>query len=132
MVGSRIEYLDSLHAMAEEMGRIAGLSEDERFHFALAVREAATNAIVHGNGADPNKKVTLSFELDGVALQARIRDQGAGFDFVHTADPTLPENRFRASGRGILLIRSFMDEVSYHHDPGGGTELRLVKRLASE
>lgn len=130
VVGSRIEYLDSLHAMAEEMARLSGLGDEDRFHFALAVREAATNAIVHGNGSDPEKKVTLVFELESGVLEARVSDQGGGFDFDHGDDPTLPENLFRTSGRGLLLIRSFVDEVSYHHDPGRGTELRLVKRLA--
>lgn len=129
VVGSCVEYIDPLHTMAEEMARVAGLAEQERFHFALAVREAATNAIVHGNGRDPGKTVTVTFALGADALETRVVDQGRGFDFDHAADPRLPENRFKTSGRGLLLIRNFVDEVNYSHHPGGGTQIQLVKRL---
>jgi serine/threonine-protein kinase RsbW len=130
VVGSRVEYIDALHAMAEEMAKLAGMGEDERFHFAMAVREAATNAVTHGNGQDPDKKVTVRFALGKSDLSVSIGDQGEGFDFEHTADPRLPENRFKPSGRGLLLIKSFVDEVSYEYSPGEGTEIRLVKHLA--
>ena len=128
VAGSRIEYIDPLHAMAEEMAKLAGLAEDDCFHFALAVREAATNAVTHGNQADPGKTVTVTFSLDDAALRVAVRDQGTGFDFDHADDPRLPQNRFKTSGRGLLLIRSFVDEVSYDHSPHG-TEIRMVKRL---
>jgi serine/threonine-protein kinase RsbW len=129
VVGSRVEYVDAMHAVAEEMAKLAGMPEDDGFHFALAVREAATNAVTHGNGQDPDKQVTLRFELENHSLLAAIRDQGSGFSFSRTADPRLPENRFKTSGRGLLLMRSFVDEVSYDHQPGVGTEVRLLKRL---
>ena len=124
-----VEYIDALHALAEEVAKLAGLDEDEQFHMALAIREAATNAVMHGNEEDPEKKVKLTFALDKDTLTVVVEDQGAGFDFDHTADPRLPENRFKTSGRGILLIKSFVDEVTYTHRTEG-TELRLVKRLA--
>jgi serine/threonine-protein kinase RsbW len=130
VVGSRIEYIDALHALAEEMAKLAGLGEDETFSFALAVREAATNAVTHGNGKDPAKKVTVSFALRQEALTAVVVDQGTGFDFQGAADPRLVENRFKTSGRGLLLMRSFVDEVEYTHDPARGTKVTLVKRLA--
>ncbi len=130
VVGSRVEYIDALHALAEEMAKLAGLGEDETFSFALAVREAATNAVTHGNGQDPTKKVTLSFALQQDALTAVVRDQGRGFDFQGAADPRLPENRFKTSGRGLLLMRSFVDQVDYNHDPARGTQVTLVKLLA--
>jgi serine/threonine-protein kinase RsbW len=126
-----VEYVDALHAVAEEMAKLAGLPEDEGFHFALAIREAATNAVIHGNGQDPGKQVTLTFAVGGGALLAVICDQGQGFDFKGAADPRLPENRFKTSGRGLLLMRSFVDEVTYQHLPGQGTEVRLVKQLTS-
>ena len=128
VVGSRVEYIDPLHAMAEEMAKIAGFAEDECFHLALAVREAATNAVLHGNGSDPEKSVTVTFTLEPDCLRVAVRDQGSGFDYDHPDDPTLPENRFKTSGRGLLLIRSFVDEVSYDSAEGGGTELRMAKR----
>jgi serine/threonine-protein kinase RsbW len=130
VVGSRVEYIDALHAVAEEMAKLAGLAEDDGFHFALAIREAATNAVTHGNGQDPDKNVTLRFDLEDETLRAFILDQGSGFNFSGAADPRLPENRFKTSGRGLLLMRSFVDEVTYEHKPGEGTEVRLVKKLA--
>ncbi|MFQ5718749.1 MAG: ATP-binding protein [Acidobacteriota bacterium] len=129
VAGSRLEYLDPLHAIAEEMAKVAGLDEEACFHFALAVREAATNAVTHGNGSDPGKQVTVVFTLEAGALTVSIRDEGAGFDFEHADDPRLPENRFKTSGRGLLLIRSFVDDVSYGHGSEQGTEIRMVKRL---
>jgi serine/threonine-protein kinase RsbW len=129
--GSRLEMLDVFHLLAEEMARLAGLEEGEQFNFALAVREAATNAVIHGNGENPDKSVTVTFGLSPQALNAQIVDEGSGFDFNkrQKVDPRLPENRVRTSGRGLLLIRSFVDEVTYNHIPTGGTEIRLVKRL---
>jgi len=132
VVGSRIEYIDALHAMAEEMAKLAGLPDDDRFHFAMAVREAATNAVTHGNGQDPEKKVTLTFALGEADLTVVVVDEGRGFDFDHTADPRLPENRFKPSGRGLLLIKSFVDDVTYEHNSANGTVIRLVKRLAGQ
>ena len=90
---------------------------------------AATNAVTHGNGSDPGKTVTVTFTLEPDALRVTVRDQGPGFDFEHPVDPRLLENRFKSSGRGLLLIRSFVDEVSYDHAPGRGTEIRMVKHL---
>lgn len=132
IVVSRVEYIDPLHAIAEEMAKIAGFAEDECFHFALAVREAATNAVMHGNGADPEKSVTVTFELEPDHLSVVIRDEGTGFDYDHSDDPTLPENRCKTSGRGLLLIRSFVDEVSYDFATGRGAALRMVKRRGCE
>ena len=131
-VGSRLEYLDAVHALADEMGKLAGLAEPERFSFSLAVREAATTAVLHGNGQDPGKMVTVRITLMPTALCASVQDEGDGFDFEKkdAEDPRLPENRFKTSGRGLLLIKNFVDEVTYHHQPAAGSEVRLVKHLA--
>jgi serine/threonine-protein kinase RsbW len=130
VVGSRIEYIDALHSMAEEMAKLAELADDDRFHFAMAVREAATNAVTHGNGQDPAKKVTVTFALGEDDLTVVVVDEGRGFDFENTADPRLPENRFKPSGRGLLLIKSCVDDVTYDHNEMNGTVIRLVKHLA--
>jgi serine/threonine-protein kinase RsbW len=87
------------------------------------------NAVLHGNEYDPAKQVFASFENTGTALVITIADQGRGLDPASLPDPLAPENLLRCCGRGIFLIRSFMDEVSFRQlHPG--TELTLVKHLA--
>jgi serine/threonine-protein kinase RsbW len=111
-----MESVAEVEAAAEKLSIEAGLDEDERFHVTMAAREAAVNAVLHGNEYDPAKQITASFENTGVALVITIADQGKGLDPL------------RGSGRGIFLIRSFMDEVHFRQlHPG--TELTLIKHL---
>ena len=133
---SRITYtlessLDSVNRVeqtAEQMAKKAGVDEDEVFRIAMAVREAAVNAVLHGNSYDPEKRITASFENTGESLVIRIADQGKGLDPETLPDPLAPENLLRGSGRGIFLIRSFMDEVQIHPSQTG-TEIKLVKHV---
>ena len=112
----------------EKLASEAGLDEDECFHVTMAVREATVNAVLHGNGYDPAKHVDVSMENTGAELVFVISDQGKGLDPATLPDPLAPENLLRGTGRGIFLIRSFMDEVRFRQlHPG--TELTLVKRL---
>ena len=67
---------------------------------------------------------------DAGSLTIRVRDQGEGFDPEEVADPLAPENLLKSSGRGIFLIRNFMDEVKLQRAPEGGMEVRMVKKLA--
>jgi serine/threonine-protein kinase RsbW len=123
-----MESVSEVEAVAEKMAAEAGLDEDERFHLTMAVREAAVNAVLHGNDYDPNKKITASFENTGESLIFTIADQGKGLDPDTIPDPLAPENLLRGTGRGIFLIRSFMDEVKFRQlNPG--TELTLIKKL---
>jgi anti-sigma regulatory factor (Ser/Thr protein kinase) len=95
---------------------------------AMAVREAAINAVLHGNAYDPGKKVALDFERNGEDLVITIRDQGHGLDVSKIPDPLAPENLMKTSGRGIFLIRSFMDEVQINPSQTG-TEVKLIKHV---
>jgi serine/threonine-protein kinase RsbW len=124
-----MESVGEVEAAADKLAGEAGLDEDERFHVAMAVREAAVNAVLHGNEYDPAKKITASLENTGKDLIFTISDQGKGVDPDKLPDPLAPENLLRGTGRGIFLIRSFMDEVHFRQlQPG--TELTLVKHLA--
>ncbi len=126
---STMESVDEIEAAAEKLAAESGLDENERFHMAMAAREAAVNAVLHGNEYDPAKLVFASFENTGAALVMTIADQGNGLNPDSVPDPLAPENLLRGSGRGIFLIRSFMDEVHFRQlHPG--TELTLVKLLA--
>jgi serine/threonine-protein kinase RsbW len=121
--------VDDIEAAAEKLAVETGLDEDECFHVSVAAREAAVNAVLHGNEYAPSKQVTARLENTGAALVITISDQGKGLDPATLPDPLAPENLLRGSGRGIFLMRSFMDEVHFRQlHPG--LELTLVKHLA--
>ena len=125
-----MDSVGEVEAAADKLAEEAGLDEDERFRVTMAVREAAVNAVLHGNEYDPAKQIAVSLENTGAALVFTIADQGRGLDPDSLPDPLAPENLLRGTGRGIFLIRSFMDEVHFRQlHPG--TELTLVKHLAS-
>ncbi len=127
---SSLDSVSRVEQTAEQLAKKAGMDEDELFRFTMAVREAAVNAVLHGNAYDPDKRITASFENTGDSLVIRIADQGKGLDPDTLPDPLAPENLLRGSGRGIFLIRSFMDEVHFKLlNPG--TELTLVKHLGT-
>jgi serine/threonine-protein kinase RsbW len=126
---STTESVDQIEAEAEKLALEVGLDEEERYHVSVAAREAAVNAVLHGNHFDEAKQVAASFEVTGAALVITISDQGPGLDPETIPDPLAPENLLRGSGRGIFIMRSFMDEVHFRQlHPG--LELKLVKRLA--
>ena len=127
-LASTMESVAEVEAAAEKLTQSAGMDEDESFRVVMAVREAAVNAVLHGNGYDPNKQISASFENNGKSLVITIADQGEGLDPETLPDPLAPENLLRGTGRGIFLIRSFLDEVHFRQlHPG--TELTLVKHL---
>jgi serine/threonine-protein kinase RsbW len=123
-----MESVAEVEATADKLAAEAGLDEDDRFHLAMAAREAAVNAVLHGNEYDPAKQIVASFENTGTALVITVADQGKGLDPDTLPDPLAPENLLRGTGRGIFIIRSFVDELHFRQlHPG--TELTLVKRL---
>ncbi len=127
-LASTMDSVAEIEAAAEKLTQAAGMDEDEGFRVVMAVREAAVNAVLHGNNYDPNKFVTASFENTGNSLVVTITDEGEGLDPAKLPDPLAPENLLRGTGRGIFLIRSFLDEVHFRQlHPG--TELTLVKHL---
>lgn len=136
MTVQRVSYsldssLDSVNKAEEEASKMAiksGFDEDEAGRISMAVREATVNAVLHGNHYDPNKRVAVSFENTGNELVITIQDQGVGLDPENVPDPLQPENLLKQSGRGIFLIRAFMDDVRFRKlDPG--TEITLIKKV---
>jgi serine/threonine-protein kinase RsbW len=128
-LASSIESVDLVEKTAEEFAARAGFDEDTVPNIAMAVREAAVNAVIHGNAYDPAKQITATFESNSLDLIVRIADQGHGLDPDAVPDPLAPENILRGSGRGIFLIKAFMDEVHFRQlHPG--TELTLIKHKA--
>mgnify|MGYP001166140339 CR=1 FL=1 len=128
-LSSSLESVDKIERTAEEFATLAGFDEDTVPNIAMAVREAAVNAILHGNAYNPAKNITATFEANSDALIVRIADEGTGFDPTNVPDPLAAENILRGSGRGIFLIKAFMDEVHFRQlHPG--TELTLIKHRA--
>jgi len=125
---STLETIDNAEQAAGKIATEAGFGDDEVMQISMAVREAAINAVLHGNAYDPGKKVSLNFEKTPKDLVITIRDQGKGLDLSKIPDPLAPENLLKTSGRGIFLIRSFMDEVQIHPSQTG-TEIKLIKHV---
>jgi serine/threonine-protein kinase RsbW len=125
---STLETVDQAEQTASRIASENGFDEDEVMQIAMAVREAAVNAVLHGNAYDPGKKVALEFERTSSDLVITIRDQGKGMDMSRIPDPLAPENLLKTSGRGIFLIRSFMDDVKIHPS-STGTEIKLIKHV---
>ncbi|MEP6643266.1 MAG: ATP-binding protein [Acidobacteriaceae bacterium] len=125
---STLQTVDNAEQEASRIATEAGFDEDQVMQISMAVREAAVNAVLHGNAYDPGKKVGLDFETTADDLVITIRDQGKGMDLAKIPDPLAPENLLKTSGRGIFLIRSFMDEVQIHPSHTG-TEIKLVKHV---
>jgi serine/threonine-protein kinase RsbW len=131
---SRFDMLDFVQVVSDHVGRMVGLDEEAVHWVGVAVRESVINAIKHGNANDEHKRVHIEFtpldaEAPGIAI--RVRDEGPGFDPCTLPDCLAPENLLKASGRGIFLIRSFMDEVMLQRAPEGGMEVVMIKRVQS-
>jgi len=126
---SRIESIDRAATAAAEFFNQLGLGDEITFGVDMAVREAVTNAVIHGNQRDETKDVFVTFSCAAKLLEIRVRDTGHGFDPEKVADPTDPANLLKASGRGILFMRTFMDEVEWLTHDEGGTLVRMTKRV---
>ena len=128
---STFEMLDFVQVVSDHIGRLAGLDEDAVHWVGVAVRESVINAIKHGNACDARKRVHVEFtpleDTNPHGLSVRVRDEGTGFDPTELPDPLAPENLLKSSGRGIFLIRSFMDQVELRQVPEGGMEVMMVK-----
>jgi len=133
---SAFEMLDFVQVVSDHVGRRAGFDEDALHWVGVAIRESVINAMKHGNRSDASKRVFVELETvadgSGAELRIRVRDEGEGFDPGALPDPLAPENLLKASGRGIFLIRSFMDDVLLQRAPEGGMEIRMVKRAAGD
>ena len=102
-----------------------GFSEGGCFAIRLSLDEALANAIRHGNGNDPAKTVAIEYSISDESLQITICDQGSGFAPGSVPDPTLDENLERPCGRGVMLMRAYMTEVTFND---AGNCVTMVKR----
>lgn len=129
---STLASVDHAEEIALGVAQRAGFEEDDLLKIGMAVRESVVNAVVHGNRYNANKKVRFSVVKDPQRFTVRVADEGEGFDYEDVPDPLAPENLMRSSGRGIFLIRSFVDELLIRRLEPAGMEFVLVKYLAAK
>jgi serine/threonine-protein kinase RsbW len=126
-----LETLIESIALAEEVGvrvaATAGFGEDDQYKIGLAVHEGVMNAFQYGNKQRRERKIHLIFELLDEKLVIHVVDQGAGFRLEDVPDPRDDENVLGDSGRGVLLMKAFMDEVDVQSSASGGAELVMAK-----
>ena len=126
-----LETLIESIALAEEMGvraaAVAGFDEDDQYKIGLAVHEGVMNAFQYGNKQRRERKIHVKFEMHEDKLVIHVIDQGAGFRIEDVPDPRDDENVLGDSGRGVLLMKAFMDEVDVVSSASGGAELVMAK-----
>ena len=130
---SSLTMLDVVQTVSDHIARMVGLDDESVHWVSVAVRESVINAIKHGNRGDVQKRVHIEFtslqDGEGPGIAVQVRDEGRGFDPAMLADPLSPENLLKANGRGIFLMKSFMDEMTIRRAEQGGMEVRMVKRI---
>lgn len=121
---STMQLIYLLDTVISDIMREMKFDEEAQEHVNLAVIEAGTNAIKHGNKEDPKKTATFEFLIEDDKLTVVITDEGPGFQREDVANPLEPENLLKSSGRGIFLMEACMDEVMFEAD---GTIVKMVK-----
>lgn len=127
-IASKLDLIEVITMAADHLSKLAGFDDEQQYRVNLSVRECLANAIEHGNKFADDKIVAVRFALTIEKLHITIRDQGAGFDPASLPDPLDPQNLLSPAGRGILYMRSFMDEVELIQHPAGGMQITLVKQ----
>jgi serine/threonine-protein kinase RsbW len=131
VIPSEIRLVDMVHEVSQKMAELAGFEPDDALNLGLAVREAVINAVKHGNQEKAAREVEVEVRVeDHKEISVTVCDQGDGFDPDATPDPTDIENILMNSGRGILMIRAFVDDVQFRYREGRGMEVVLSKKLS--
>jgi len=129
MLDSTLESVDAAETIVLTAAEEMGFDEDTRYQIGMAIRESVVNAVVHGNCYNEHKKVRLEVSKGSDRLSISIQDQGKGLDIDSIPDPLARENLLNQSGRGIFLMKAFMDEFKVNKVEPHGTEFKLVKYL---
>lgn len=126
---TRLESVDLAENITLGVAGAAGFGEDDCHRIGMSVREGVINAFQYGNLKDQRKKIKLILELEEEKLVIHVRDEGSGFDPSAVPNPLAEENLLQTSGRGIFLMRTFMDEFEVQRGPRGGAEVVMAKRF---
>ena len=120
------ESITILENLIEEIADKYKISDDVFANMMTCLNEALNNAMIHGNKQDPNKKVIINAEVDGRRITWTVTDEGEGFDYVHLADPTAPENLEALTGRGVFIIKHLADQCVFN---AAGNEVELLFKI---
>lgn len=120
------ESITLLENLIEVIADKYKISEDTFANMMTCLNEAVINAIIHGNKENPDKKVIINAEVDSKRTVWTITDEGDGFDYVHLADPTAPENLENLTGRGVFIIKHLADQCVFN---AAGNEVELLFKI---
>src|SRR5947209_15916541 len=126
---TQVESVNLAEEMCLRVAEAAGFGEDDCYRIGMSVREGVINAFHYGNEERPEKKIHLALDLTPEKMIIRVLDEGKGFDLTSVPDPLAEENLLSTSGRGIFLMRAFMDEFAVVPGRTGGAEIIMSKKL---
>jgi serine/threonine-protein kinase RsbW len=125
VIPSKLTELPKVQQAIIDATEAQGFGKDEVFAIRLALDEAVSNAIHHGNKNDPTKKITIEYRIDDRTVRIDVTDEGTGFKPIDLPDPTREENLTTPHGRGVMLIKAYMTEVRYSPK---GNQITMIKR----
>jgi serine/threonine-protein kinase RsbW len=126
-----VESVNLAEEMCLRVAEAAGFGEEECYRIGMSVREGVINAFHYGNKERPEKKIYLAVDLTSEKMTIKVMDEGTGFQVEDVPDPCAQENLLSTSGRGIFLMRAFMDEFDVVRGRTGGAEIVMSKRFPS-
>ena len=126
---TQVESVNLAEEMCLRVAEAAGFGEDDCYRIGMSVREGVINAFHYGNQERPDKKIYLAVDLTPDKMIIRVLDEGKGFRLADVPNPLAEENLLSTSGRGIFLMRAFMDEFDVVTGRNGGAEIVMSKRL---
>jgi len=129
VLDTHVESVNLAEEMCIRVAEAAGFGEDECYRIGMAVREGVINAFHYGNQEKPDKKIYLAVDLSQEKMIIHVTDEGKGFKLADVPDPLAEENLLSTSGRGIFLMRAFMDEFDVVSGKTGGAEIIMIKKL---
>ena len=126
---TQVESVNLAEEMCLRVAEAAGFGEDDCYRIGMSVREGVINAFHYGNQERPEKKIYLALDITPEKLIIHVLDEGTGFTLEDVPDPLAEENLLSTSGRGIFLMRAFMDEFEVVQGRNGGAEIVMSKKL---
>ena len=113
LIPSKTENIVLVEKLVDDVCDLFDIKEDIYGHILVALTEAVNNGLQHGNKANPNTNIEVTFKVKNDTLFFTVKDQGVGFDYDNLPDPTDPKNIEKPTGRGIFLMKHLCDNVSF-------------------
>jgi len=124
---SYFEEMDSAISVILSTLDVYGYPDEAIRKMKITLTELIVNAILHGHKRDYTRKVTIGHVISRVKAEIAIMDEGLGYDPKALPDPTLPENLERDCGRGLFIVRHYVDEIDFNER---GNRIRIVKNFS--